>query len=279
MSYFPYAQELGARYTLTGGGVSAVFNDQSSADYVGIVREVGGLDGAEVRESADDIVEGDGGRHGAFYFGRRPITFTVMVLNPASALDRATRLDKLRRVCTAGLRADISLSWIPTWGTTPDVNYVAMYTPVRLQQPLREQGNWQKTVSISLVSEFAPLFSNALRSSPSIASGASAVLENKGSFPAAPVFRVTGATTAQTVITNTTTGKVLKLVTGYVIPAGQLRVIDVVNQSMTDTGGVANYNDKIDWSASTWPTLASGNNTFSLTGGGSLVVEWRDTWA
>jgi len=158
-------------------------------------------------------------------------------------------------------------------------DHVEMYTPVRLQQPLREQGNWQKSVSISLVSEFAPLFSNALRSSPVIASGGSAVLENQGGFPATPVFKVTGATSAQTIITNTTTGKVLRLVAGYTIPAGAVRVIDVLNQSMSDTGGVISYNDKIDYPTTTWPTLAPGNNTFTLTGGGTLVVEWRDTWA
>ena len=114
MAYVPYAVTFGDRYELVGpDGSRAVFNDDLDPNYVGMITEVTGLDSPEVRESAQDIVEGDGGVHGNFYFSRRPITMTTRVFGHGSLTERATRIDRARRA-TIALRADATLKWKPT---------------------------------------------------------------------------------------------------------------------------------------------------------------------
>lgn len=111
MAYYPLATEFEAPYRLVGpDGAVAVFNDPTDPNYVGMLTEVTGLDSADVRESAADLVEADGGAHGAFYLGRRPITLTGRVFGHATVLERATRMDRARRACLA-LRGDAMLSW------------------------------------------------------------------------------------------------------------------------------------------------------------------------
>lgn len=62
MAYVPFATEFSTVYTLTSpSGVVAVLNDSASANYAGVIKEITGLDSAEVRESASDLVEADGG--------------------------------------------------------------------------------------------------------------------------------------------------------------------------------------------------------------------------
>lgn len=115
MAYFPLATEVGARYVLTApDGSTAVFNDPTDASYVGMMTNVSGLDGAEVRESSSDLVEADGGTHGAFYMGRRPITLEAKVFGHLSIPDRNLRVDRARRASLA-LRGDANLSWKPSW--------------------------------------------------------------------------------------------------------------------------------------------------------------------
>lgn len=113
MAYVPYAVTFGDRYEIVGpDGTRAVFNDDTDPNYVGMLTEVTGLDSPEVRESAQDIVEGDGGVHGNFYFARRPITMTTRVFGHSSLVERATRIDRARRA-TIALRADATLKWKP----------------------------------------------------------------------------------------------------------------------------------------------------------------------
>lgn len=113
MAYVPYAVTFGDRYELVGpDGTRAIFNDPTDPSYVGMLTEVTGLDSPEVRESAQDIVEGDGGVHGSFYFSRRPITMTTRVFGHASLAERAARIDLARRA-TIAMRADASLEWKP----------------------------------------------------------------------------------------------------------------------------------------------------------------------
>ena len=115
MAYAPLANEIGAVYTLTSAdGLSvAVFNDPTSPNYVGALTEVTGLDSAEIRESASELVEADGGAHGAFYLGRRPIVLNGKVFGHASIAERNARLDRARRASLA-LRGDSNLVWTPT---------------------------------------------------------------------------------------------------------------------------------------------------------------------
>lgn len=80
-SDYPVGLEQGARYVLTGpDGTRAVLNDRSDPDFVGfLTAPPSGFDSPDVRESADVVVEGDGGVHGRFYFGRRPWTLAGLI--------------------------------------------------------------------------------------------------------------------------------------------------------------------------------------------------------
>jgi hypothetical protein len=114
MSYYPYASETGAIYRLVGpNGAVAVFNDPLDPQYVGMLSEVTGLDSADVRESAEDLVEADGGTHGNFYFSRRPIILNGRIFGHSSVAERNRRMDLARRASLA-LRADATLSWKPS---------------------------------------------------------------------------------------------------------------------------------------------------------------------
>lgn len=90
--------QYGVKYVLTGmqgDGTRVVFNDPQDADYVGMLTNISGLDSPDVRESADDLIGDDGGVHGNFFHGRRPIVLEGMIDNRPSfwmARERATIL-------------------------------------------------------------------------------------------------------------------------------------------------------------------------------------------
>lgn len=154
MTYIPYSPEVGAKYTLTGpDGTVAVFNDPSDPNYVGMLTDVTGLDSSNVREAGDDYVATDGGWHGNFFYGRRPITMSGTVFGYGGSDERTARLDRLRRASNA-MRADALLSW-----TNMGMNVAHMCAFVRRQQPLRITGAWVKQFQLQLVSADAPLYS------------------------------------------------------------------------------------------------------------------------
>jgi len=273
MAYQPFAPQLGCKYVLLGtdGVTRAVFNDSTDADYVGVLSEITGLDSAEVRESADDLPQADGGWHGQFWYGRRPITMTIQVANVSSNVDRDTKLDKLRRASNA-LRADATLQW----QNNPTTSNPGMQTWVRRQQPLRITGGWVKTIQLALVSQYAPLFSQTAHASAGTASGTPVIVENVGDYASYPVVRVAGpSTNPQVAVTG---GGTLKT-TGLTIASGHYVDFDCLNHSAVDDTGVS-MNRYIDYANITlWPSLAKGNNTFTLTGGGTMTVFWRDAWS
>lgn len=112
MAYYPFSPQLDSIYTLQSGSLKAVFNDPFDADYGGMLTEVSGLDSPDIRESAEDLVEGDGGVHGNFYFGRRPITLNGRVFGHATARERDLVLDRVNNASLA-MRSDSILSWVP----------------------------------------------------------------------------------------------------------------------------------------------------------------------
>jgi hypothetical protein len=231
MAYIPLAQELSTKYTLTGpNGVVATLNDSTDANYVGFTTEITGLDSPEVRESAQDLVESDGGAHGYFFFGRRPITMTVNVSNAASVAARSTRIDLLRRA-TLAMRGDATLTW--TLSTDPTMS---VFVPVRRQQPFRESGGWVKEIQVALVSQYAGIFSNTQVTSAVTASGTGVVLENKGSWPAYPILRIAG-TSVNPTVTNNTTGEVFTT-TGLTVASGETVEFDMLNHTGVFTAGL-----------------------------------------
>lgn len=102
--------EQGAVYALTGpDGTRVVLNDRTDADFIGwLTSPPAGLDSPEVRESADLLVEADGGVHGAFYFGRRPFTLEGIIDPTPGPLDyRETELPVATNLAQNGeLRSD-----------------------------------------------------------------------------------------------------------------------------------------------------------------------------
>jgi hypothetical protein len=114
--YYPFAPENDATYRLVNGPHVAVFNDKLDPDYVGTLSEITGLDSAEVRESFEDLVQADGGVHGDFYYGRRPIVLTGKSYGHPTVALRNYRLDKLLRASNA-MRSDATLSWRPSLRT------------------------------------------------------------------------------------------------------------------------------------------------------------------
>lgn len=76
--------EYGVKYVLTGmqsDGVRITFNDPQDVDNVGFLSNITGLDSPDLRESADDLIGDDGGVHGNFFHGRRPIVLEGMIDN------------------------------------------------------------------------------------------------------------------------------------------------------------------------------------------------------
>lgn len=167
--------------------------------------------------------------------------------------------------------------WHGTPGNSPSGNSIDMFTSFRRQQPLRYTGDFNKTFQALLISQFAPLFSTW---SVVTAAGTSITAENCGDYPSFPVITVTGASPpGPQVITNTTTGLLVKFLTGYSIPTGHTVTIDVLNHVATDVTAGTSINQYIDYVASTWPTLVKGINTFTITGGGTLSLAYRHTWS
>lgn len=148
----PAGPEYGAKYTLTGpDGTVAVFNDSASPNFVGILSpESSGLDSADVRESAVDAVEEDGGVHGNFYYGRRPVVLQGTII-ATSAEDRNKKAAKIQGASNA-MRGDATLKWTPVGGEELELK-------LRRQQPVRFTKGFVKEFQIPLVSSDAEIFS------------------------------------------------------------------------------------------------------------------------
>lgn len=141
--------EYGCKYTLTGpDGTIAVFNDSADPNFVGILSpESSGLDSPDVREDAQDSVEDDGGIHGDFFYGRRPVVLQGTII-ASSVTNRNEKVDKIKRASNA-LRGDATLKWKPT-GATEEVEL-----KLRRQQPLRVTKGYVKDFQIPMVSASA----------------------------------------------------------------------------------------------------------------------------
>jgi hypothetical protein len=285
MAYVPFATEFNIKYTLTGPApmsAVSVLNDPTDPNYSGMLKEITGLDSAEVRESANERVESDGGEHGRFYFGRRPITMTVSVHSHETALERAQKIDRLHRAAQ-GLRTDSVLSWAPSYAPT-----VGMYVPVRLQQPIRDTGAWAKEVLVSLVSEKPVIQSQVEYVSGSVSSGAGSVaVENMGSYVSFPLVEISGASTNPTVTSwSAPSGGVITgavNTTGLTLSIGETIQIDTLNHSAVFTAGPRagqSGNQYINFTTTViWPhLLAASTSAITLSGGGSAVAKWRDAW-
>lgn len=288
--------QFGVPYVITGpDGERAVFNDPTDADYIGMLSDITGFDSPEVRESADNLVQADGGIHGDFFYGRRPITMSGIIPNVTSPIDRNTKMTKLERATNA-MRADATIVWTPDGGETQFLN-------VRRQQPLRISGGWVKTFQIAMVAADPRIYSYQLYNASVVASGAivpagrsypktysysygawsSAILgslavTNSGNTASPPLLTITGPGSNPSV-TNATTGETLSFF--ITMGATDTLQVDMLNHTVYFNG--YSLYSAVDFNNSDWWYVQPGSNTINLgwsdfSDGASLTVEWRNAW-
>lgn len=285
--------QISAPFVLTGpDGTRVAFNNAADPDYIGMLRDVTGLDSPDVRESADDLVQMDGGIHGDFFYGRRPVTLTGLLLNPASADERNQRMTSLMRASNA-MRADAILSWTLEGGE-------AQFLSVRRQQPLRITGAWQKEFQLAVVAADPRIYSTALHqedvvpgadglggfSSPltspltsSAPVSGQVMVDNQGSAQSPALLVINGPCTNPRVI-NFTTGE--ELVLTYTLGEAEFLVIDMLNRTVLLNNSASRYG-AVDFNATSWWWLEPGENdirfapsSYSL--GCTLEIHFRDAW-
>lgn len=157
MALVPSGPQLSTKYVLTGpDGTRCVFNDTTDVDYVGAITEITGLDSPEVRENGENLTGFDGGIHGDFFFGRRPITISGTIYNVVSNEDRNKKITKMLQA-SAALRDDATLEWTPEGGE-------ASFIKIRRQQPVRVTGGWVKDFQLAFIAADPRIYSTKVES-------------------------------------------------------------------------------------------------------------------
>lgn len=298
MALYPSAAQFGQKFTLTGpDGTVVAFNDSDDPNNVGHIKEMTGLDSPDVRENAEELTQGDGGLHGAFYYGRRPITITAVVHEHDTPTERNWMLNNLNRASNA-MRSDSLLEWTPDGG-------IPQFVAVRRQQATRVTGGWNKEVLLALVAADPFIYSSELHTSSVSAGQTSGVtggagfdlsfpvdfgeaaitgqldVENQGSDIAYPLLTIHGPGT-NPAIKNQTTGETLSFI--YTLGAGETLTIDTrpTNRTVLLNGAVPRYR-AVDFLNTVWWGLVPGINDIRLlwssySAGASVDVEWRDAW-
>lgn len=293
MSY-PSGPQYGVKYTLTGpDGAQAVFNDDTSPYYVGVLSsDSSGLDSADVRENAADMVEFDGGIHGNFYYGRRPVVLSGTIL-ATSATDRNTKVAKLQRASNA-MRGDATLVWQPEGG-------LEQFVKLRRQQPLRVTGPFVKAFQLAMVAADPRIYGSTLTSVSVDAAGdpsagrtysktydfgygiglsvGQALITNNGNGESPPVIRIYGPGVNPTLYSATTDESI---VLTYTLGAGDYLELDLSARTVRLNGDTNRYG-AINFPSTSWWLLQPDQNDirlgyFSFTAGARMVIDYRDAW-
>jgi hypothetical protein len=296
MALLPTGPQFGVKYTLTGpDGTVVTFNDPSDANNIGVLSEITGFDSPEVIESADNLVQMDGGIHGDFFYGRRPITMSGKIIGFADTTARNMNMTKLMQATNA-MRSNATLTW------TPDGGGAQQFVALRRQQPLKISGAWVKDFQISLVAADPRVYSATLHSQTVNASGTGGsggfsfpmtfnlgfgaavvtgqtFVTNSGSTESWPIYTITGPGTNPSIY-NATTNKTLAFI--YSLNAGETLVVDTLNRTVFLNGTASRYS-ALDFTNSKWGGLVPGVNDvrlqfFSFGTGASIRVDWRDAW-
>lgn len=307
--------QMGIPYALTGpDGTRVVFNDRSDPDFVGFLdgeNGVTGLDGAEVRESAEELVEGDGGVHGDFYLGRRPITLQGILdpePDPTAVNGRESRLKRAARA----LRSDSILRWQQS-------GRVETQLALRLQSRISITARRPKQFQIGMVSAEWRIVGSALQSANINLSGgggggsgltfpmfvipapppggsigfqfdfdfgndplggiAQAYVENQGDAPAGPSFRIDGPVVNPQIL-NVTTGERIAL--DYSLGAGDYLLVDAATRTIKLNGTASRY-AAFNYVQSRWWELQPGLNDLrilaaSYSAPAAVTVYWRHSF-
>jgi hypothetical protein len=277
----PTGPQISAKFELIGpGGIRVVFNDQKDPDYVGVLTNVTGLEGADVRESADDLVQMDGGVHGDFFFSRRPVNLEGIILNPLGPDDRNRKMTKFMQASNA-MRADATLQWTLEGG-------YKQYVRVRRQQSPRFEGNWQKTFNVGLVAADPYVYGvdqyvneqnfNLTNQDSAVKQIAAITLVNHGNTTAPFLF--IASTLHNLTLINYTTGQ--RIVFNRNMVGGESVTADVRTRVVTSSLYGPQYSI-INTDSTDWFGIEPGANTILIAASGATVSGkvqffWRDTW-
>lgn len=292
--------ENGAIYTVVGPDSSrAVFNDPTDPDFVGYLDSENGvtglLDTADVRESYDDYVEGDGGVAGPSYLSRRTGTLQGIISPNAGIADVNVKEQKLKRASRA-LRGDGALYWTPT-------GRPALRLLVRRQGRLVIDGRLPKKFLLPLASTDAYVQAASESNLPITPGGGAGdagfsspisdpfgtvynvagqlLVTNAGTADAWPRFRIDGPITNPTV-RNGTTGKQWTLT--YNLAAGDFLIVDAKARTVLLSGTGNRYSAyAANFAGNVWWPLVPGANDVRLlaaaySAGAQLTTYWRDTY-
>jgi hypothetical protein len=260
------AVDLSVEYVITapsatdGRGEVAVLNNSASGNFVGYLFDSSGFESPEVRESFDEIVEGDGAVHGSFYHGRRPFTLDILVEPAATGTLSMARLDKLLRATNA-MRADGSIVWTETGGVSKTLNF-------RRQQPVRGPSQENRCL-------FAGVSADP-RIYATTATTGSSPTTNAGTVGSPPTFTLT-PTGSNVVITNTTTSQALTLTVGTGgVATGSAVTVNFGTHTVTQ-GGVSKY-EAVVFPTSVWWEIVPGSNSWTVTNASSVSISVRSAW-
>jgi hypothetical protein len=266
--------QFGVKYTLIGAdGARAVFNDPEDMDYVGWLTGLSGLDSPEVRESADDLIGDDGGVHGDFFYGRRPIILEGNIDGRPTNVERNQRMTRLQRASNA-TRRDSVLRWIVEGG-------VDQIVKVRRNQPLRISGGVLKEFQLAMVSADPRIYAAQIQEQRFLPGVTTGTITNYGTMRTPPLMTVYGPAT-DIEVRNFTTGEAIIMAPSFTLTGSQSVTFDVANRTAIRSDGV-NVFSSVQFASTTWWEIQPGVNNPRLTATGttgatSLLIQWQDAW-
>lgn len=298
--------ELSLVYTFVGpDGTRAVVGNCDAAaadpDFVGFINpdnQITGLDGAEVRENADNLPEQDGGYHGPFYEGRRPVVVHID-LPPWLTAAQTSALERRLKRATRAYRGDTVLTYTPS-----DLG-VELELKLRRNGKVNTTGRRPKQVQIPMVSadpatratveqsalivpdlgESLVGYTSPYTSPYGTEAGvtAQATILNAGDIDALPRFDLTGPITNPELVNNTTNRRLRFLID---LAGGEVLHVDIARKRVELEVGGALYSrgSAVVYPDSRWWHLVAGANDVRLVApaystGAELAVYWRDAYA
>ena len=296
--------QVSTAYVITSpSGVRVVVGNSAAAradpDWVGYLNPDDGVtgldDNADVRESADLLVEADGGVHGAFYYGRRPFSLNGWLDANAEQDTVYEYEDKLLAAIDA-MREDGTVIWQK--GARPETGVW-----FRLGAPARITGRWPKRFTLPLVSADDRIVGTAVNTETIVPGGVSGIVgytdpysdpygetldvsgqvtvTNAGRRGSRPWFTIEGPITNPQLLNNTT-GETIAIT--YTLAAGEILTVDThpARRSVL-LGGTSSRWGSVDNANTSWWELLPGANdvrllSLSFSAGAELTVNWRDTW-
>ena len=224
------APQIGTKYVLIGPlGTRVTFNDPADPDNVGVLTNISGTDSPEVREDGETFVQSDGGAHGPFLYGRRPIMLEGIVYGHVSDAQRNERVARLIQASDA-MAGDATLSWQPAGGA-------AVFTKLRRQQPTKISGGWNKSFQLSMVAADPRFYGNTLNSVTRTTT-ADTTISNAGNADTYPAYTIWGPTTGLMDIKIDGTSVVLS---NRALDLDRGFVIDSLNRTITG------YRRRVNW--------------------------------